>query len=337
MVEARRALLFVLALVSLTGCAAVFRGSTAKVSFETDPTDAEVEVAGKPRGAQPEGVEIERKATTTIVVRKPGFHDYRTVVKKKVNGAWLTLDIVDCIVTLCIPLIVDATTGAWWDLPEKQVVRLAMVSPTPPTPTVAQAPTGPTPAPSVVVTPAPSAGTQMSESERKAAARAAFLEGVALQNEQKDCLAALSRFEAAQKLWDAPTHRLHIAQCQSQTGRLIEAQENYETLARMSLAPGSPDAFKHAQESAKKELPALKARVPTLRIQVTPAAQTIAGLVVQVNGTQMPVELLGIARPINPGRYRIKCSAPGWRQVTPTEDVRVDESGNKTADVTMTR
>ena len=321
MVEARRALLFVLALVSLTGCAAVFRGSTAKVSFETDPTDAEVEVAGKLRGAQPENVEIERKATTTIVVRKPGFHDYRTVVKKKVNGAWLTLDIVDCIVTLCIPLIVDATTGAWWDLPEKQVVRLAMMSPTPPAPTVAQPlpTTGPTPAPSVVVTPAPPAGSQMSESERKATARA-----------------ALSRFEAAQKLWDAPTHRLHIAQCQSQTGRLIEAQENYETLARMSLAPGSPDAFKHAQESAKKELPALKARVPSLRIQLTPAPQTIAGLAVQVNGTQQPVELLGIARPINPGTYVVQCSAPGWRQIEPVKVV-VREGAKELADVRMTR
>lgn len=329
----------VLALVSLTGCAAVFRGSTAKVSFETDPNDAEVEIAGKPRGPQPANVEIERKATTTIIVRKAGFQDYRTVVKKKVNGGWLTLDIVDCIVTLCIPLIVDATSGAWWDLPEKQVVRL-VAAPNPPPPPVAQEPlppTGPTPAPSVVVTPGPSPGIQMSESERKAAARAAFLEGIALQNEQKDCAAALKRFEAAQKLFDAPTHVLHIAQCQSQTGRLIEAQENYEMLARKTVPPGSPDAFKQAQEAAKRDLPALKARVPTLRIQLTPAAQTIAGLVVQVNGTQMPVELLGIARPINPGRYRIKCTAPGWRQIEPAEDVKVDESVNKTADVKLTR
>ena len=37
---------------------------------------------------------------------------------------------------------------------------------------------------------------------------------------------ALRRFEAAQSLFDAPTHLLHIAECQALTGKLVEAQEN---------------------------------------------------------------------------------------------------------------
>src|SRR4051812_43739752 len=63
-----------------------------------------------------------------------------------------------------------------------------------------------TPTPSRVVDTTATA-PQLSDVERKAAARAAFSEGVELQ-ERNDCPRALPRFESAERLYPAPTHLL---------------------------------------------------------------------------------------------------------------------------------
>lgn len=151
-------------------------------------------------------------------------------------------------------------------------------------------------------------GSQMSEAEKKAAARAAYAEGVELQSGH-DCAHALPRFEAAQRLFDAPTNLLHIAQCQAEMGMLIEAQESYATLSHLTLPPQAPAAFRDAKEKGRAQLARLAPRVPTLRVITKPAGPTLKDVVVQVNGTQMPAELIGVARPLNPGRYQVKVTA----------------------------
>ena len=151
-------------------------------------------------------------------------------------------------------------------------------------------------------------GSQMSEPERKAAARAAYTEGAQLQTAH-DCAHALPRFEAAQRLFDAPTNVLHIAQCQAELGMLIEAQESYLTLSHVALPPQAPPAFRDAKEKGRAELARLSPRVPTLRVTTSPAPTTLKNVIVQVNGTQMPAELIGVARPLNPGRYQVKMTA----------------------------
>ena len=108
----------------------------------------------------------------------------------------------------------------------------------------------------------------MSDSERKATARAAFLEGTAAQD-KNDCATALPKFETAQKFYPAPTHQLHIAECQASTGKLVEANETYESLAHVTLDKNAPDAFHQAQDDGKKEMAALGPRIPTLRISTT--------------------------------------------------------------------
>src|SRR5262245_4965590 len=113
------------------------------------------------------------------------------------------------------------------------------------------------------------AQAQMSETEKKAAARSAYQEGVQLQDAGK-YPEALGRFEAAQKLYDAPTHILHIAQCQAKTGRLVEASETYEGLVRRPLPADAPEAFRQAQEQARQELPDLRPKIPTLRVVIKP-------------------------------------------------------------------
>ncbi|MBX3187916.1 MAG: hypothetical protein KF819_12910 [Labilithrix sp.] len=185
----------------------------------------------------------------------------------------------------------------------------------------------------VVMTLAKSAGAQISETERKSAARAAYQEGVTLQEAGKygD---ALQRFESAQKLFDAPTHLLHIAECQALTGRLVEASETYELLARKQLPPGSPDVFVQAQQQGQAELPALRARIPTLRVTTKPEHTKLQNLQVTINGVSMPTELLGIGRPLNPGTYRFTAVANGYATARHV-DVPLPEKENKSVELVL--
>ena len=177
------------------------------------------------------------------------------------------------------------------------------------------------------------ANAQMSDTEKKAAARAAYQEGVKLQDDGK-AGEALGRFESAQKLFDAPTHLLHIAECQALTGRLVESSETYESLSRKTLAPGAPDAFVQAQQQGQAELVALRPRIPTLRITTRPGAQTLTNLSINVNGVAMPIELIGIARPLNPGTYRFTAQASGYATAAYV-DVPLGEKEQKSQELVL--
>ncbi len=191
-------LLLLVLLFWLTGCAAVFRESRPKVRIDSDPSGAEARVRDSEPKQTPMEVEVERSGSTDVVITKPGYAEHRGVIKKRSNGGWIALDVITCVfpVLLCIPIIVDAVTGAWTDVQKEYHAKLEPASGPPPAPTVV----GATPAPTTtVVTPPPNPGAGMSEPERKAAARAAYQEGVAFQ-EKGDCGQALPRFETAQKI-----------------------------------------------------------------------------------------------------------------------------------------
>ena len=175
----------------------------------------------------------------------------------------------------------------------------------------------------------------MSDSERKASARAAYQEGMDLQA-QKSWPEALARFQYAQRLFDAPTHLLHIAQCLAVTGKLVEAQETYETLTHHELAPDAPAPFREAVETGKGELNELQPRIPTLRIEVKPSPSTLRNLTLSLNGRPVSNEVIGIARPVNPGAYRITATAWG---IPPAKEVSVTlaEKDARTIEVKLGR
>ncbi len=302
--------------LSLFGCAAVFRGSKETVTVESNPAGAEATSGVHKVGTTPTKFEVERSGVTEVTVTKSGYEDHVGLVKKQMNTGWVTLDIVTCLVTFCIPLLIDALTGGWYDVDDRYVATLKPgVSGARTTGTGTTASTATPKAPSTAAT-----QVDMSESERKATARAAFLEGAKLQ-EAGDCTDALARFETAQRLFSAPTHLLHIAQCQSATGKLVEASETYETLVHAPLAKDAPDAFKNALDEGKKELAAIRPRIPTLRLAVTPSPSSLSSLTVKLNGNAIPNEILGIARPVNPGKYKVTVSAAGYRDTSETVDV----------------
>jgi PEGA domain-containing protein len=315
----RHAAVIVLSL-STFGCAAVFRGTTDTITIDSAPTGAEAKKGGQRIGVTPTMYEADRSGVTQVSLSKPGYEEHNGTIKKRINAGWLTADILTCAfpVALCIPLIVDAISGAWFDLPKRYV---ASMKPSGSTggPLVAGA-TTPESTPPPVMTSRPAPSIELSESERKATARAAYLEGVKLQ-EAGNCAEALSRFEAAQKFYSAPTHVLHIAQCQRANGKLVESSESYETLVRMPLANDAPEVFRQVQDDGKKELAQLRPRVPTLRVQVTPSPSSLSSLVVKLNGHPIPNEVLGIARPVNPGKYKVTVWAAGYKEASGSVDV----------------
>lgn len=320
----RTGLLIVLSL-SLCSCAAVFRGSKEHVRIESTPVGAEASFGPRKLGATPVEVDVDRNGSTQVTLVKQGYEDSFGTMNKGINPAWVTIDVLTCIipVCLCIPILIDAISGAWYDVPERYSATmkagsskiLAEASGIP-TPTVKPAGSTGTATPPPVGGPPPG----MSDSERKATARAAYLDGIAMQ-EKNNCAEALSRFETAQKYYPAPTHQLHIGQCQSQTGKLVEAQETFESLVHATLEKGAPDAFKQAQDDGQKELTALRPRIPTLRVAITPEAKSLSQLIIKSNGNPYPNELLGIARPTNPGHYKITAWAAGYKEATAEVDV----------------
>lgn len=180
---------------------------------------------------------------------------------------------------------------------------------------------------------ASTASAQMSDSERKSAARAAFQEGVALQQQGK-VAEALARFQAGEKLYDAPTISLRVAQCQVLLGKLVQGAETYEALVRRNLGPNPTEAFVEAQKQAETELAAVRQRIPTLRVTIKPDASSLSNLHVIENDADVPVELLGIARPINPGVYKLHAVADGWTTTAPVE-LRVAEKEHKSIELVL--
>src|SRR3984957_12939295 len=87
----------------------------------------------------------------------------------------------------------------------------------------------------------------------RAAARELFVEGVKLQ-EAGSFADALDRFDRAQAVFSAPTHLLHIAECEAAVGKLVESAETYRTLTRTTLPPGAPNAFVQAQKPGTAKL-----------------------------------------------------------------------------------
>lgn len=174
--------------------------------------------------------------------------------------------------------------------------------------------------------------SQLSEAERKSAARSLFQQGVKEQD-AGHYAEALSLFQKAQKLFDAPTHLLHIAQCQVLTGKLVEAAETYETLKRVSLAAGAPDVFVQAKTQAEAELPGVRARIPNLKIDLSPKPEQLRNLQLVINDVVIPVELVGVARPVNPGVTKIVARADGYQ--TTSLEVTVKEKETRSVGLSL--
>ena len=109
-------LLFSIILLT-SSCATVFKGSREEVNFNSDPQRAEVYVNGTLMGTTPVALKLESKKGYTIEFKKEGFKTKTVNISNRIGAGWIVLDVLFGLV----PVIVDAATGSWYSLDQKNV------------------------------------------------------------------------------------------------------------------------------------------------------------------------------------------------------------------------
>jgi hypothetical protein len=165
----------------------------------------------------------------------------------------------------------------------------------------------------------------------KATAREAATQGIELYKAGKYD-EALDRLKRAQALYDAPVHLLYIARSQAKLAQLVEAAENYRLLDHYTLPANAPEAWTSAVDDGRKELAELEPRIPQLRVVVEP--KDAPGQTLEIDDAAVSAAVIGIARPINPGKHHVKVSAQGF---APAEtDAELAEKDSKDVSLKLT-
>jgi len=113
----RKVVVALIAASLLSGCAAIFKGTSSKLDLSSDPSGTTVYVNGFPRGKTPLKLKLESKKTYNIEFKKDGYEPLSYTVTNHVGAGWIILDILAGLV----PVVIDAATGAWYDLDQDAV------------------------------------------------------------------------------------------------------------------------------------------------------------------------------------------------------------------------
>jgi hypothetical protein len=162
------------------------------------------------------------------------------------------------------------------------------------------------------------------------AARALGQEGVKLAD-QGNCKDAIDKLSRSEKLFHAPTTLEKLGECQVSVGRLVDGTENLNRVIRESLPASAPQAFRDAQDRAKKILADAKPKIAKLKIAVAGPADN--NYLVKLDGEVVPPANLNMNRPTDPGEHVIEASAPGYK--TATSKVTLPEGGNDSVALTL--
>lgn len=148
--------------------------------------------------------------------------------------------------------------------------------------------------------------------DEKAAARA-------LAGQAQDALKANKYAEAldyatrAEALFHAPPHLLMKARAEVGLGHYVAAKETYLKIMREELPANAPNAFKKAQEDAKAEEPAIEPKIGALKIVVDNVKDR--KITVKLDDQPVPQALIGVHRPIDPGKHEVIVFSTGLQPV----------------------
>ena len=127
--------------------------------------------------------------------------------------------------------------------------------------------------------------------------------------EASDYPAAVDHFERAEQRCHSPRLLVFTGRAEARRGRLLRARALFEQAAAEPTTPRSPASFREAQVEARKELEALRSRVPTLQVFVTGApAEEIA---LTLDGAPVGLAELSHAKELDPGEHTVTADAPG--------------------------
>lgn len=104
----------------LMSCATLFKGTHEQVNINSEPQNADVYINGVFKGETPISIKLESKETYTIEYKKKGYKTEVRNITNHVGAGWVVLDVIGGLV----PVIVDAATGSWYYLDQKNVNAL---------------------------------------------------------------------------------------------------------------------------------------------------------------------------------------------------------------------
>lgn len=120
------------------------------------------------------------------------------------------------------------------------------------------------------------------------------------------CDKAVPLWREAEAAFHAPTILLRIARCQAALGHVVDASETLDRVIGEPLGAGAPPAFAIAQEQARRDLPAVRARVATLDLRVS-ARRDRGPVVVEIDGLARPSG--ATEHPLDPGDHTLRVRA----------------------------
>jgi hypothetical protein len=131
------------------------------------------------------------------------------------------------------------------------------------------------------------------------------------------CDRAIPLWREAEAAYHAPTILLRIARCEAILGRVVAASSLLDSIAREPLASDAPAAFVLARDQAKREAPAVRARVATLVLDVD--ARGRSPVVIEIDGATRSG---GPAFEVDPGArsLRVRAGASSWQSTVSLRD-----------------
>ncbi len=156
-------------------------------------------------------------------------------------------------------------------------------------------------------------------------ARVLYKEGKDLRA-KGDLKGAYQKLLAAHSLGHTPITGIELAKVEVDLGMLVEAREVCLGIARMPVESDESKRSAEARDEAAKLAESLKPRIPSILIRIVPA-QTTAELLVDVDGSRVPVAALSEPRKVNPGSHALRAQYDGGEPVTLT--VKLGEAETK--------
>jgi len=158
---------------------------------------------------------------------------------------------------------------------------------------------------------AASSGARAQTSSDRATARALALDGhQALKN--GDFAKAENLLGRAYSLVPVPTVGVELARAQAALGKVVSANETYSRILHEPVPASAPPAHARSLEDARKEIEALKSRLPSVVLTVKGPDSAA----VSVDGAPISGASLGVPRFMDPGAHTVNATADGFATAT---------------------
>ncbi|GAC1352923.1 MAG: hypothetical protein NVSMB1_20740 [Polyangiales bacterium] len=166
-----------------------------------------------------------------------------------------------------------------------------------------------------------------------AVARELFVEGLKLE-ERRRWSEALSAFRRVAAVRTSPAVRFHIALCLENSGRLVEAQREFDG-ARVDVGDDPNSDAQLVATRAAKHSDDLRLRIPQIVLRLPSDVPTA---IVEIDGAAAPVALsaAGSAFHLNPGVHHLRVEAEG--RLSFRKEIDLQEKGEPlTIDLNLPR